>query len=103
MSHENIWYAILRFIVEEKSEAHNVTVDNLCQTPVTPNTQGKNANTILTSEMLNNSDALAETLKILIINDARYCESDKNGAKSDPARNPPVANHTSDREKKTGH
>ena len=103
MSHKNIWYAILIFIVEKKVEAHNVTADNFCQTPVTPNKQRENANTILTSNRLNNSDALAETLKILTINDARYCESDKNGAKGDPARNPKVATHTSDRKKKTGH
>ena len=103
MSHENIRYAILRVIVEEKAEVHNVTADNLCQTPVTPNTQGENANTILTSERLRNSDALAETLKILTINDASYYESAKNYAKGDPARNPKVATHTSDRKKKIGH
>ena len=103
MCHENIRYAILRFIVEEKAEAHNVTADNFCQTPVTPNTKGENANMIFTSERLNSSDALAETLKILTINDARYCESDKNGSKGDPARNPKVATHTSDRKKKIGH
>ena len=62
-------------------DSHNTTVNNFCQIPVTPNTQGDNENTILTSERLNNSDALAETLKILTINDASYYKSDKNGAK----------------------
>ena len=42
LSNDNIQDAINIFIVEEESEAHNVTVYNFCQTPVTPNTQGEN-------------------------------------------------------------
>ena len=55
----------------------------------------------MTSERLNNSDALAETLKGLTINDTGYYESDKNDTKGDPASNPKVATHTSDRKKKS--
>ena len=44
-------------------DSHNVTMDNLCQPPVTTNTHGENSNTILTSERLNNLDALAEPVK----------------------------------------
>ena len=39
-------------------DANNVTMDNFCQSLVTTNTQGENANTILTSERPNNPDAL---------------------------------------------
>ena len=79
-------------------DAHNVTANNSSQTTATHNTQGKNKNVIMTSERLNNSDALAETLKGLTINDAGFYESDsanKNDAKGDPASNPKVATHTS--------
>ena len=62
---EKIQQAILKVISEEESDArninsdvHNLTMDTFCQTPVTPNTQGENENAILTSETLNNSDAL---------------------------------------------
>ena len=80
-------------------DSHNVTADTFCQAPVTPNTQGENANEILTSERLNNLDALAETLKGLIINEAVYYNSEKNDAEGDPTSNPKVANHTSDGKK----
>ena len=63
-----------KVISEEEADAHNVTVDTFCQMPVTPNTQGENYNAILTSERLNNSDALAETLKVLTINEAGFYE-----------------------------
>ena len=53
------------------SYAHNVTVDTFC---LTSNTQRDNENTILTSENLDKSDALAEKLKVLTINGARYYE-----------------------------
>ena len=76
-------------------------MDNFCQSSITTNTKIEYANAILTSERLNNSDALAETLKIFKINDARYYESEKNVAKGDPASNPKVATHTSDRKKKS--
>ena len=72
----------------------------LCQTPATPNTQGVNANAILTSERLNNSDVLAKTLKLLTINDAGYYESDKNDAKGNPASDPKLATLTSDGKKR---
>ena len=41
-----------------------------------PNTQRDNENTILTIEKRNNSDALAETLKGLTINNDVYYESE---------------------------
>ena len=71
---ENIRYEIHRVILEEEVEANNVNADNFCQMSVTPNTQGENENTIMISERLNNSDALAETLKGLTINDTGYYE-----------------------------
>ena len=52
-SNDNIRDEIRRRIVEEEAETHNVTVDTFSQTPVTPNTQGDNENTILTSEKRN--------------------------------------------------
>ena len=55
--------------------ANNVIVDNFSPTPVTPNTQRENENVILTSERLDNSDALAETLNNLAINNTGYYES----------------------------
>ena len=64
-------------------------MDSSYQTPVTPNTQGENENTIFTSDRLNNSDALSETLKGLTINDVECYESDsanKNDAKGDPQK-----------------
>ena len=111
MSKENLQQAIHKVIAEEKadacnitSDAHNITADTFCQTPVTPNTQGENENVILKSERLNNWDALAEMLKVLIINNAGYYELDsanKNGAKRDPASDPKIDTHTSDRKKKS--
>ena len=59
------------------SDAHNVTVDTFFQTPVTPNTQQENENAILTSERLNNSVILVETLKGLTINNDGYYDSEK--------------------------
>ena len=61
--------------VEERNiipDAHNLTMDTFLQSPVITNTQGYNANTILTRKRINNLDALAETLKGLTINDAVY-------------------------------
>ena len=78
-------------------------MDNFCQTLATPNTQGENENAILTSERLNNSDALVEMLKVLTINDAGYYESESantNDAKGNLASNKEVATHTSDRKKR---
>ena len=99
-SNENIWYEISGVIVEEEAEAHNVTAETFCKMPVTPNTQGENKNAILTSERLNNLDALAYTLKLLTINNAEYYESDKICAKGDLASYPKVDTHTSDWKKR---
>ena len=75
-------------------------MDNFCQSPVTTNTQGENANEILTSERMNNLDALAETLKLLTINDAGYYNSDANDAEGDPTSDPKSDTHTSDGKKR---
>ena len=58
-SNEKIRDAIHRVIVEEEADLHNVTVDTFSQTPVVPNTQGENENTILTSEKRNKLDTMA--------------------------------------------
>ena len=72
LSIEKIREATHRVIVEEEAYTHNKTVDTFRQTPAMPNTQGGNENMILTGEKQNKSDALAETLKGLTINDAGY-------------------------------
>ena len=96
LSNDKIRDAIIRFIVEEGVEAHNATMDTFFHPPITSNTQGENANAILTSEILNNSGALVETLKILTVKDAGYYDSDQNDKDGDPVSNPKVGNHTSD-------
>ena len=106
----NIRQAIHKVIAEEESYAHNipldshkVTADTFCQTPITPNTQGENKNTILTREKRSNSDAPAETLKGLKISDAGYNESESDNtkhAKGDPASDSKIAIHTSDGKKR---
>ena len=79
-------------------------MDTFCQSPVTTNTQVDNANPILTHERRNDSDALAETLKVLTIestiNNSAYYNSDKNDADSDPKSDPLVDTHTSDGKKR---
>ena len=59
-------------------------MDTFCHYLVTTNTQGENANAILTIERINNSDALVEMLKRLKINNAGYYNSDKNDTERDP-------------------
>ena len=61
-------------------------MDNFCQSTITTNKQGENANLILTSERIYNSGVLAEMLKGLKINDTGYYNSDKNDAEGDPAK-----------------
>ena len=92
-SNDNIRQAIIKFIAKEEVDSHNITLyahngtaDTFCQTPVTPNTKVENENMILTSERLNNSGVLAETLKGLTIIDSGYYESDENDAKDDPVK-----------------
>ena len=85
-------------------DSNNMTMDTFCQSPVTTNTQGDNANTILTSGSRNNSDALAETLKGLTlystINESGYYNSEKNDVEGDPRSDPLVATRSSDRKKR---
>ena len=81
-------------------DEHNVTADTFSQTY---NTQRENVNERLTSEKLDKSDALAETLKYLTINDTAYYESDsanENDEKVDSTRNPKIVTHTSDENKR---
>ena len=79
LTNYKIWPKIRKVIAKEEVnasnitlDAHNVSTDNFCQTPITPNTQGDNEKMILESERLNNPDAMAETLKGLTFNDAVY-------------------------------
>ena len=74
-------------------------MDTFYQTPGIPNTQRESSNTILTSDILNNSDALVETLKGLTINNAGYYNPEKNDTEGDPTSDPKKATHTSDRKK----
>ena len=53
---------------ESISDTNNVTSDTFRHTS---NTQRENANAIFTSEKLDKSDELADTLKYLTINDAK--------------------------------
>ena len=91
---------IHKVIAEEESYAHNITADTFSHTS---NTQRENANVILTSEKLDKSDDLAETLNYLTINDAEYYVSDSenaNDSKDNPARYPKTVTHTSDKKKR---
>ena len=68
----------------------------------TYNTQRENENKMLTSEKRDKSDALAEKLKGLTINNTGYYESDSSNAndeKGDPASYLKIATHTSDGKK----
>ena len=55
--------------IEEKSDANNITTNTYSHTT---NTQRENSNVIFTSENLDKSDKLADTLKHLTINDTEY-------------------------------
>ena len=80
MSNEKIRDAIHRVIADEEEDAHNITSDahnvNVDTLSQVSNTQRDNENMILTSEKQDKSDALAETLKGLKINDAGCYESE---------------------------
>ena len=106
LSNKKILQAISKVIAEEEADelnitldAHNITMDTFWQSTITTITQGENANEVLTSERINNSDALVKTLKMLTINDTGYYNSEKNDAEGDPESNPKVATHTSYRKK----
>ena len=71
-------------------------MDTFCHSLVKTNTQGENANTILTNERINNSDALAEPLRGLIIKIAGYYNSEKNDAEGGLSSSSNVDTHTSD-------
>ena len=79
-------------------------MDTLCQSPVTTNTQGENANAIFTSERKNTLNMLAETLKGLTldstINEYVYYDSDEDNALGDPKSYALLATHTIDGKKR---
>ena len=69
----------------------------------TSNTQRDNANAILTSEKLDKSDKVAETLNYFTINHIEYYVSDsadKNDVKVDPAIDSNAVTHISDGKKR---
>ena len=69
----NIWEAISKFIEEESIVyVNNVTLDTFSNTP---STKIENANNIFTSEKIDKSDKLVDTIWKLTINDAKYYES----------------------------
>ena len=80
-------------------------MDTYCQSPVTTNTQGDNANVIFTSERRNTSDMLAEAERLQVltidstINDSTYYNSDEDDVEIDPKIDLLVATRTSDRKK----
>ena len=83
-------------LIEEEFDYHNVTADTFSHTS---NIQRDNTNAIFTSEKLDKSDEVAETLKDFTINDVEYYVSNSensNDAKIEPASNPKTVNHTSD-------
>ena len=57
---------------ESISDANNVTADAFSRAP---SVQRENANTIFTSEKLDESDELVDAVKNLTMNDAEYYES----------------------------
>ena len=65
-----------------------MTMDTLCQSSVTTNTQGENAHAIFTSERRKTSDMLAETIKGLMldstIDDSTYYNSDEDDTEINP-------------------
>ena len=90
---------------DAKRNANNVAMDNLCQSPVTTNTQRKIAN--VPNKRIISSDILAETIKGFkgltlqsTINDFAYYNAEEDDAESDPNSDPKVATQTSDRKKR---
>ena len=80
---------------ESISDANNITVDTFSHAY---NTLRDNANTIFTSEKLDKLYKLADELKGLTINNAKYYESDTvtaSDAQSDPKLNLKTLTHTS--------
>ena len=82
---------------ESISDANNFTVDTFSHTSIT---QRENANTILTSEKKDKSDALVYAIKDLKISDTKYYESNTStasDAQGDLIRNPETVICTSNR------
>ena len=95
-SNDNLRRAVSKFMAETEEEernakdnAKNVTIDTLCQSPLTINTQRKNSN--VANESRISSDNMEETIKVFkglklqsTVNDYAYYNSDKGIAESDP-------------------
>ena len=94
---KKIWEEIRTIIKEESiSDANDITADTFIHAS---NTQRENANTIFTSEKIDKSDDLEDTLKNLTINNAEYYVSNSAttiDAKGDSASNSKTVTHTSD-------
>ena len=76
-------------------DANNVTADTFSRAS---NTQRENANTIFTSEKLDESDELVDAVKNLTMNDAEYYESHTatvSDVQGNFTRNPETVTHTS--------
>ena len=79
---------------ESISDANNITVDTFSHAS---NTQRDHSNAIFTSEKLEKSDELADTLKDLTIKNAKYYVSNSanaSGAQGNLTRNPKTVTHT---------
>ena len=79
---------------EQITNDNNVTVDTFSQSSA----QREKSNAIFTSEKLDKSEELVDTVNNLTINDARYYESNtatKSDVKGDLTRNPETVTHTS--------
>ena len=109
-SNEKLQQSVSKFMAETEegkrniiSDANNMAMDTFCQSPVTTNTQRKNAN--IPNEMQITLYILVQTLKGLTlhstINDYAYYISDEDDTESNLKRDPLVDTHTSDGKKKT--
>ena len=101
LSNENIREAIRKVIEKESiSDTNNVTAETFSHTS---NTKRENVNAIFTNEKLYKSDDLAYLLEDLIINDAKYYESNSatsSDAQGDTTLDPETVTPISNRKEK---
>ena len=93
---------------EERRVEHNfnnVTMDNICQSPITTNTRRRNTN--IPNERRVSLDILEERIKVFnglalhsTINNSAYYDSDEYDAESDPKIDQLVSTHTSNVKKR---
>ena len=106
-SNEKLYQAVSKVMSEmeeEERNSNNVTMNTLCQYPVTNNIQIKNAKVPNKKQIT--SDILEEKIKGFkgltlhsIINNSTYDNSDKDDAERDPKIDQLISNHTGDRKK----